>query len=340
MYRAGERRSRNRTDVDCDLENAISQSTSASTKKSKFSRLHFRFVSFAAVMLLLLFVFWMMPQEETQIADGPLEVDLDPMMNVDEPPRLSILSRHLSKLSLSRRFSNQKTARPGEELNADNASTETRESQLSENEANRTVIHDIIANDLWAIHDMLLVGYGAVFMIPQSGGYWDVQDSSVEFASILKDLHPFEACRTMIGLELKKDYDKKTKVIAVANATWSCLPANFNRTFFEQPFVPEYLDENRAGIYAGRFPTVRKPYMDLLGSCSDSPWPRTCSYWTALHLMAYRADALMLSNRFLRIMTSLIAGGITMCGGCTLHFRVLLARLLSKNLEEDLGRTF
>mmetsp|Transcript_68301 Transcript_68301/g.125499 ORF Transcript_68301/g.125499 Transcript_68301/m.125499 type:complete len:330 (+) Transcript_68301:132-1121(+) len=329
MYRAGEWRYRTRADVDCDVENGINQIAPFSAKKSKGSRLKLCFASFAAIMFMVLLLSWRRTMDEAEAADVPLEVDLDQIMNVDEPSLLS--TGDSSKLALSRQLAKQQTAQNG---------GGAQENHTSENETNMTAIRNISANDLWAIHDLLLVGYSAAFMIPQSGGYWEVRDSSVELASLLEDLHPYEACRTMISQELKQDYDSKTKVVAVANASWSCLPANFNRTFFERPFVPEYLHDKHVGIYAGRFPTLRKPYTDLLGSCYNSPWPRTCSYWTALHLMAYRADALMLTKRFLRVVTSLVVGGATMCGGCTLHYRVLHAKLLSKNLEEHLGQTF
>jgi hypothetical protein len=48
-----------------------------------------------------------------------------------------------------------------------------------------------------------------------------------------------------------------------------------------------------------------------------------------MHVMALRADALGLGTRFFQTALSVLAGGATMCGGCTLHLQALHAPVLS-----------
>jgi len=74
-----------------------------------------------------------------------------------------------------------------------------------------------------------------------------------------------------------------------------------------------------------------------LGACKGTKWPRTCSYWVSMHTMAYRADALHLSLKFLTALMPILASGATMCGGCTLHMQALHKPVLQPVVISDLG---
>ena len=55
-------------------------------------------------------------------------------------------------------------------------------------------------------------------------------------------------------------------------------------------------------------------------------WPRACSFWVSMHLMALRADLQPDPSVRLELyghLQNLIAGGALQCGGCTRHFRYL-----------------
>lgn len=90
--------------------------------------------------------------------------------------------------------------------------------------------------------------------------------------------------------------------------------------------------------FAARFTAVRD--RSLLGACKDTHWPRLCSFWVSLHLMAYRADALQVGAEFLRTLVPALSGGGLFCKGCTLHFRLLNRPALSAAILRDEGSYF
>lgn len=194
---------------------------------------------------------------------------------------------------------------------------------------------DIAPNDLWAIHDLLLVGYSAVFMQKDSAGAEEARQGALSLAKMLPQLHPHGPCREALAAALgdgKVGYDE---LVRAAKISWSCLPAGFSETSFkfETPFTEAAV--NDPGLeYQGRMPKV----VDAkLGACEGSKWDRTCSYWTSMHLMAYRADALGLTGLFVKALVPLLAGGATQCGGCTRHFRLLHQPLLSDAFRQGIS---
>lgn len=87
-----------------------------------------------------------------------------------------------------------------------------------------------------------------------------------------------------------------------------------------------------------------------LGACKpDSPEDlRACSYWSAFHALALRADILgaipenrnlNLPNRLFGSIVRIVAGGALFCGGCTVHFRMFFAPLLGQ-LAPDMLNSF
>lgn len=193
-------------------------------------------------------------------------------------------------------------------------------------------------NDFWAVHDLLLLGYDAYFMIKGTEGHGLVQQSALELAYMMPDLHPHAPCRLRIGEVLaaypQSDAPGREAIIAAAAASWECLPANYDSASVKRPFLPELLGK---GLRAQRARMSAPLDLGTLSVCRDSAWPRTCSLWLSLHAMAYRADALHVSGKFLQAAVAVLAGGATMCGGCTLHLHALHKPVLPAAVLRDLG---
>lgn len=201
----------------------------------------------------------------------------------------------------------------------------------------------IVANDFWAARDLLLVGYGAIFMKNDSDGALAVKDSAMNLAHMLPLLHPHAPCRGRIGSILSGDHDVNINeeietIKAVADAAWACLPANFTLDDFEGSYTADMIGDPDK-TQKGKMPTVKGTV--ALGACQKSLWPRTCSYWASLHTMAYRADVMQLGGAFLRAVIPIMASGATFCFGCTMHFRLLhqdvLTKLFLRDFDESLA---
>jgi len=192
-------------------------------------------------------------------------------------------------------------------------------------------------NDLWGIHDLLLLGYKAPFMKPGSAGAAEIQSSALQLAEMLPQLHPHPPCRQQIKAALMSAGGAldKAALVAVAQSSWDCLPAKFTAASFDIAFTPDGLDTNPGLVSQALDPKVLTP--GILGACLGTPWHRACSFWVSLHAMAYRADALGLSSKFMHAAMAVLAGGSTLCGGCTLHMRSLHSTVLSPAVISDLG---
>jgi len=204
---------------------------------------------------------------------------------------------------------------------------------------------DITPNDLWAIHDLLLVGYDGYFMKKDSPGHAEAQEAAAELARLLPHLHPHLPCREMLTTAMAR-YPPVPRgpseayllpqpaIVEAAEAAWRCLPAAFTVASFTASFSLAALQDDQQAQQA-KDPNLRDH--SVLGACLLSKWPRTCSYWASIHGMALRADALGLGAPFLRAIVPILASGATMCGGCTLHFRALHRPVLSSAMIQDLG---
>jgi len=193
---------------------------------------------------------------------------------------------------------------------------------------------EIKPDDLWAVHDLLLLGYKAPFMKEGSAGQREVRAKAEELASLLPKIHPFEPCRQQIQAAYTGG---RAGVIAASQASWACLPRKFSPAMFTAAFTPEGLDQP---TLTGLADKARNPkLLDTAGlsACAATEWPRTCSLWASIHSMAYRADALGLGTQFRDLVLAVLAGGATMCGGCTLHLRALHETVLSPAILSDLG---
>mmetsp|Transcript_55163 Transcript_55163/g.131454 ORF Transcript_55163/g.131454 Transcript_55163/m.131454 type:complete len:303 (-) Transcript_55163:622-1530(-) len=199
-------------------------------------------------------------------------------------------------------------------------------------------------NDLWAIHDLLLVGDTAVFMKDASAGKTQVKEAALDLAGLLPALHPFAPCRAQLAKvlgtsagQVVQDRPGQEKLLEAAKVSLKCLPGKFSPKDFKSFFTEEAM-KDAALAYDDRMPEPLK--VNSLGVCAASGWPRTCSYWVALHAMGYRADMLGLSQKLMGAVVPIMAGGATMCGGCTLHFRALTAPLVPKVVRDDLGDVY
>lgn len=191
------------------------------------------------------------------------------------------------------------------------------------------------ANDLWGIHDLILLGFRAPFMQPGSAGLQEVQASVGELILMLPQVHPHPPCRQLMTTVVAGTAPGHDRVIQAAQAAWDCLPAKYTPASFSVAFTPDGLDAGSELAGDARDPAVLDP--TVLGACATTQWHRTCSYWVSLHAMAYRADGLRMGPRFLYNVINILAGGATMCGGCTLHLRALHKPVLSSYVVNDLG---
>eukprot|EP00927_Polykrikos_kofoidii_P085595 TRINITY_DN9350_c0_g1_i1.p1 TRINITY_DN9350_c0_g1~~TRINITY_DN9350_c0_g1_i1.p1 ORF type:complete len:216 (+),score=28.86 TRINITY_DN9350_c0_g1_i1:108-755(+) len=171
---------------------------------------------------------------------------------------------------------------------------------------------DVVANDFWGIGDLVLSGHAAVFMRRESEGARIVRKAAAELVELLPKLHPVPLCRQMIGEAMGKSTEGIVRTSLVAQAAWSCLPGNFTNEHFDDPFLVEYLDDYER---AKASMSVQLKDTSVLGACKGTVWPRTCSYWSSAHAMAYRADALNLSKPFLRSLFPILASGAIQCVG-------------------------
>lgn len=223
------------------------------------------------------------------------------------------------------------------------------ESQVSALHKEDDDLEHAVPNDLWAIHDLLLAGYTGAFMEKGSPGQIEVEEAALELARLLPALHPHKACRKQLahmlqttpGQPARPSALERTKshrhLTNVAEATWKCLPAHFFSKSFDRPFL-SYEMSGRDAAYLSRMTRVRNKH--ALGVCKGTSWHRTCSYWASMHALAYRADELGFGHVLLKALTTIIAGGATLCGGCTLHFRLMMWPSLSEAVRRDFGKVF
>lgn len=173
--------------------------------------------------------------------------------------------------------------------------------------------------DLWAIHDLLLVGHRAPLLqepgARPADGTATVQAAASSLAGMLHEIHPIPACRKAVG--------DAESLIDKAEATWTCLglsAKNFSGAATSESSQPE--------------PDNTEPnFHEMLGACAGSKWPRGCSYWASMHAMGVRADMGQRSADFLNAMLRIISGGALYCFGCTSHFILLNKYLLPPELR-------
>eukprot|EP00746_Dinoflagellata_sp_MGD_P131838 gnl/MRDRNA2_/MRDRNA2_65582_c0_seq1.p1 gnl/MRDRNA2_/MRDRNA2_65582_c0~~gnl/MRDRNA2_/MRDRNA2_65582_c0_seq1.p1 ORF type:complete len:314 (+),score=47.51 gnl/MRDRNA2_/MRDRNA2_65582_c0_seq1:171-1112(+) len=194
----------------------------------------------------------------------------------------------------------------------------------------------IKANDLHAIHDLLMVSYAGIWMRPEDhAGIEKIQKAVCGIASLLPTIHPVEECRQVFSkLMSHSGRPAHTKnceevVIKMAEGAWQCLPGRFSAADFSAAFTSAAWTDHDLEKRA-RNPMLMAQKRDLLGVCRESTWDRTCSYWVSLHSMTLRAEQLGKGKEFLKNAIQAISSGATQCKGCQRHFRMLHEPLLKK----------
>eukprot|EP00928_Gymnodinium_smaydae_P052600 TRINITY_DN3660_c0_g1_i1.p1 TRINITY_DN3660_c0_g1~~TRINITY_DN3660_c0_g1_i1.p1 ORF type:complete len:271 (+),score=34.49 TRINITY_DN3660_c0_g1_i1:33-845(+) len=224
-------------------------------------------------------------------------------------------------------------------------------------------VSDIQENDLWAIRDLILMGYGAVFMKPGSQGMEEARQATVSLLDHLPLFHPVQKCRDAIDAVNQKYAlnddpqlrggssfpDLSMRIKEAAQASWGCLKGHprlgrFSNKFFTGRVAlrSEVVDNNCTDAQKVNDVAhdARNPYMTgearkALSACRTTKWFRACSYWVSFHTMAFRADLMGMGQRFLQIIFPIVVSGALGCGGCTTHFRSINMYGLSKHLYED-----
>jgi hypothetical protein len=180
---------------------------------------------------------------------------------------------------------------------------------------------EITPLDLWAIHDLLIVGHKGPLVLPSSHASHEmVTSASEKLAEMLPHIHPVAACRDAVA--------EAESLTEKAQASWSCL--GLSSSNFTAPYIADSQPNSEVDRTAPNF-------TEQLGACKDSLWPRACSYWSSAHAMAVRADMFQQGQEFLEAFIDIIAGGALYCTGCTDGFRLLNKHILpSGAYDEDI----
>lgn len=175
--------------------------------------------------------------------------------------------------------------------------------------------------DLWAIHDLLLLGKASPLLANTSAGKAKVEAAANNLAAMLPHIHPVPECRAAIrdagSLEEK------------AAACWTCLGLSEHN--FTNPYLPNKTQFQDAANTEVNFNADQN---HKLGACRGSSWPRACSFWSSFHAMGVLADAQGTGDQLMKAISPIIAGGALYCGGCTLHWRYLNKHMLPTELHD------
>lgn len=170
--------------------------------------------------------------------------------------------------------------------------------------------------DLWAIHDLLLIGNKAPLLEADDAGRPTITAAVNSLAGMLDKIHPVATCRTAVA--------KATSLQGKADASWSCLGLSAKN--FTGPFTSE---KSHFIETANTEPN----FGNMLGACAGSNWPRACSYWSSIHSMGVLADLEGKATEYFQAILHIISGGALYCYGCTSHWRFLNKYLLPKDLQ-------
>jgi len=183
-------------------------------------------------------------------------------------------------------------------------------------------LQEVSANDFHGLHDILLIGYSGIGT--KTGEADEIARQSVEnMIELLPQVHPVPGCRAAIDAVLQQmpkaerhGFYRKSRVVAVAQVAWDCLPAKFTTDSFNVSFTQDNMHERDSlGRPEARNPKVEVGVKAQLGACRGSSWDRTCSFWSLLHVMTARAEMAGIGPAFVAAWISAIFSGATMCKG-------------------------
>lgn len=181
--------------------------------------------------------------------------------------------------------------------------------------------------DLWGIHDMLIAGY-ACPACEADAEKRKVEDATVEFAKLLPEIHPIKKCRDGFqavanrheGGEGGMPLHTEDMINMMAETSWTCLDKSF--TCSSDSWFCTIQDASIPGLkkYASRpsVPAFVGPLAGNLGACStvnpkETQWSRACSFWSVIHVLGIRADALRKQIELLSSLVPILAGGALLC---------------------------
>lgn len=173
--------------------------------------------------------------------------------------------------------------------------------------------------DLWAIHDLLLVGHKGPLVMPSAQASHEmVALASEKLGYLLPFIHPVAACRDAIAQAVSLD--------AKAQASLSCLGLGIEN------FTDAYTSDAQPNSEVDH---TSPNFNEQLGACRSSQWPRACSYWSSAHALSVRADIFRKGPELLEAFIGIIAGGALYCTGCTDGFRLLNKNILPFGAFEE-----
>lgn len=205
------------------------------------------------------------------------------------------------------------------------AQLQKQDAQLSP--ATRVTAAGIMPADLWAIHDIAMIGHYGVML---KGPHMDenksqaldlAQSAATTFAGLLPLIHPVAECRTALAAV------EPASLEGIANTSWTCL--GLSAANFTDPFTSETVHYDESLPAAFTSPKFQ------LGACNGSVWPRACSFWVSFHTMAVRADLHGKGKQFFNAILQILAGGPLFCVGCTNHARLLAQPILPIELLNE-----
>jgi len=167
-------------------------------------------------------------------------------------------------------------------------------------------------NDLYALHDLLLVGYAAVFVKVDSAATQQVQDMAVDLTALLPVVHPWAPCRAAFT-QLEPLADPADTIARAARVAWDCLPHEFKSTDFSATFDRQCITDV-ALAKSAKNPKVLPAARSSLSTCEASKWDRTCSYWSVIHSTALWAESSS-QPLVLKLLIVLLWSGATQCSG-------------------------
>jgi hypothetical protein len=178
--------------------------------------------------------------------------------------------------------------------------------------------------DMWAIRDLIIVGYkGPMVARTSSASLEMVHNAAKDLALLMPEIHPVPACRSAASM-VTTQQPPAEYVKAMAQVTWSCLGLGVSN--FTKPFVDETQANKDVDWSAPNF---------VVGACQGSGWPRACSYWTSIHAMASRADAIGKGSELFQAVVHIFSGGALFCGGCTMKFRHFNSAFLTPDVIKE-----
>jgi len=262
-------------------------------------------------------------------------------------------------------------------------------------------------HDLWAINDMLVVGYACptctsstAVPTPPASTKAAVQAAVIKFALLLPELHPVADCRKEFAVAVagtpveNQDATFINKMASISRscivggpvncdgAKWFCRVADVHTG--PGPWTQGGATSNpdnccRAGRFGlGHWPICSScgggkaaPVTKCIGSSlvckandrrlqandqgyeqhpaaafSSQPdwvtpsacrkpdntlWPRACSFWSSLHTMSMRADAMGKEFELVASIAPTIASGALLCNGCVKHYMLYMKDLWATN---------